>query len=266
MKKQLAGISIASALLLGGCGAGDLPFIKKDEKSQEETSPNKKDEEKGKTDDRPSIPASSFNEIQETGGKKVIQNAENILVLVNKEYTLPRNYTPGDLVKPEVRFSFGESDEEKSFLRKPAAKALEEMFRAADADGIELFAVSGYRSFNRQELLFQSEIDQVGKVKAKQAVAYPGTSEHQTGLTMDIASRSTDLLLTEGFESVPEGRWLTENAYKFGFILRYPKGRERLTGYQYEPWHFRYVGREAAALIHDRNYTLEEFFKMGKKI
>jgi D-alanyl-D-alanine carboxypeptidase len=97
-------------------------------------------------------------------------------------------------------------------------------------------------------------------------VAIPGSSEHQSGLAMDIASKSTDLNLTEGFAETIEGKWLAENAHRFGFILRYPKGKEAITNYEYEPWHFRYVGEKAATVIYQHDWTLEEYFKEVKKI
>nr|WP_204542614.1 M15 family metallopeptidase [Peribacillus deserti] len=269
MKRKLITFSLLGSIFLGGCQAGDLPFMKKNKEEQEEKQSKSKTDQKQEdlqASSEMTIPEGSYNVTKELNGKNVIQNSNNLLILVNKEFTLPRDYAPADLVKPNVNFSFRESDEEKSFLRQEAAKALEDMFQAALADGIELYAVSGYRSYQRQELLFEAEIQQVGREKAVQAVAYPGTSEHQTGLSMDISSKSSDLLLTESFESVPEGIWLAENAYKFGYILRYPKGQENSTGYQYEPWHYRYVGKETAKNLHEKNYTLEQYFKTGKKI
>ncbi|PLT28713.1 M15 family metallopeptidase [Peribacillus deserti] len=275
MNRKLIALTVLSSILLGGCQAGDLPFVKNDkgeqEKNQSETgghSDKKADKEPDdlQASSEMTIPSSSYNVTTDINGKKVIQNSDNLLILVNKEYALPGDYAPKDLVKPNVNFSFGDSDDEKSFLRQEAAKALEDMFQAAMGEGIELFAVSGYRSYQRQEVLFNAEIQQVGREKAEQAVALPGTSEHQTGLSMDISSKSEDLLLTQSFESVPEGIWLKENAYKYGYIMRYPKGKEDITGYEYEPWHYRYVGKETAKILHDKNYTLEEYFKTGKKI
>jgi D-alanyl-D-alanine carboxypeptidase len=188
------------------------------------------------------------------------------MALVNKNYSLPNNYIPGDLVRPNVAFSFGDQKLEKGFLRQVAATALEKMFADAKNSGIELYAVSGYRSYSRQKTIFDAEINKVGKAKAVQAVALPGSSEHQTGLAMDIASKSTNLDLTEGFAQTKEGEWLAENAHRFGFILRYPKDKEGITIYEYEPWHFRYVGVKAATIIYKHNWTLEEFFNEVRKI
>ncbi|RFU66436.1 D-alanyl-D-alanine carboxypeptidase family protein [Peribacillus saganii] len=213
-----------------------------------------------------SLPSDNFNTVIEADGKRLIQNPDNIMALVNKEFTLPESYIPADLVRPSIPFSFGDQQEEKALLRNEAAMALEKLFREAGQAGIELFAVSGYRSYNRQHAIFEAEVEQKGQAKAVEAVANPGQSEHQTGLAIDISSRSNQLLLTQQFEMTLEGKWLKENAHKYGFILRYPKGKESVTGYKYEPWHFRYVGVEAAAVIFDGDLTLEEYFNIVEKI
>lgn len=212
------------------------------------------------------LEAAYFNEIKEVNGEKEILNPDNILALVNKTYSLPGTYIPADLVRPNVVFSFGNQDIEKSYLRKEAAQSLEMMFTAAKEEGIVLFASSGYRSYSRQDTIFRSEVERAGEEKAVQAVAIPGKSEHQTGLAMDITGESVNYLLTEEFGKKPEGIWLKKNAHRFGYILRYPKGKEGLTGYQYEPWHFRYVGAKAADLIYKKGWTLEEFFEQVRKI
>lgn len=220
----------------------------------------------GTSDNSITLKAAYFNQIKQVNGKNVIQNPDNILALVNHQFSLPSTYAPKDLVRPKVAFSFGNKDIEKSYLRKEAAVALEKMFAAAKKQNIELYAVSGYRSYERQDELFQAEINRVGEEKAVQAVAVPGTSEHQTGLAIDISGKSVNLELTEKFGTTPEGKWLAKNAHKFGFILRYPKDKVDITGYQYEPWHFRYVGIKAAKVIYEKKLTLEEYFNIVKKI
>ncbi|EAD5764151.1 TPA: D-alanyl-D-alanine carboxypeptidase family protein [Listeria innocua] len=204
------------------------------------------------------------NKLVEKNGIQYIENEENILVLANKDYSLQPTYTPPDLVRPNVTFSFGNEQVEKAQLRKEAGTALEEMFKAANQDGKKLFAVSGYRSYKRQQEVFQAEVNSKGDKKAREAVAYPGTSEHQTGLAMDISSENQSYELTEAFGTTPEGKWLEENAHNYGFILRYMKGREDITKYQYESWHYRYVGKDAATIIYKNNWTLEEFFEHVK--
>ncbi|MBM5597040.1 D-alanyl-D-alanine carboxypeptidase family protein [Listeria seeligeri] len=206
------------------------------------------------------------NQLVEKNGIQYIENQENILVLANKDYSLQPSYTPPDLVRPNVTFSFGDEQVEKAQMRKEAGTALEEMFQAANEDGYKLFAVSGYRSYKRQQEVFQAEVNSKGDTKAREAVAYPGTSEHQTGLAMDISSESQSYELTEAFGTTPEGKWLEDNAHNYGFILRYMKGREDITKYQYESWHYRYVGKNAATIIYENNWTLEEFFNHVKAL
>ncbi|KKI90572.1 peptidase M15 [Bacillus sp. SA1-12] len=207
-----------------------------------------------------------FNVVKEANGNKMIENPTNILAMVNKEYSLPESYEPADLVVPNVEFSFSDTDIPKRYLREEAAKALEELLALAEQDGAELLAVSGFRSYSRQQDLFNIEKEKKGEEKALQAVALPGKSEHQTGLAMDVTSRSVNLEITKEFGETKEGKWVKENAHKAGFIIRYPKGKEPITGYQYEPWHLRYVGKEKASVMYENDLTLEEYFQMVKKI
>lgn len=264
-------VIFASIFLITGCSQMDsffkkVPLLSKDSQEQKAVKTNKAYQEPFTGKNSLNLQAIFFNEIKQVDGQNVIQNPTNILALINKQYLLPDKYIPADLVHPNVAFSFGDLKEEKSYMRKEAADALSKMFNDAKKSGIELYAVSGYRSYSRQKDLFDAEINQVGKEKAVQAVAIPGSSEHQSGLAMDIASKSTNLNLTQGFENTKEGKWLAENAHRFGYILRYPKGKEGITNYEYEPWHFRYVGVKAATVIFQHNWTLEEYFNEVKKI
>lgn len=262
MKKVIASC-IGLMLLLSGCQMSDkLGFSDKNN----ENIGNIGEPDPGNEEQGPVLESVYFNEIKEVDGKRVIQNPYNILALVNKEFALPEDYEPEDLVRPNVSFSFGDLDIEKAYLRKEAAEKLEEMFAAAVLDGIQLYAVSGYRSYERQKQIYNYEVIHSGQEAAEQVVAVPGYSEHQSGLAMDISGASVDYKLVEDFGEKPEGQWLAENAHKFGFILRYPKGKEDITGYSYEPWHFRYVGGEVASYIYENDLTLEEYFNIVKKI
>ena len=252
--------------LVGQDGQADQPVEEDVDEVPEDHSTNELPEEDKPAENELTLEAAYFNVVQQTDGGNIIQNPQNTMSLVNKIFGLPDNYIPGDLVRPNVQFSFGEAKLEKSLMRKEAAEALENMFAGARNDGIELAAVSGYRSYGRQETLFNAEVNKVGEEKALQAVARPGSSEHQTGLTMDISSKTNNFNLNEQFGSTKEGVWLAHNAHKFGFILRYPRGKEEITGYMYEPWHFRYVGIKAATEIYENEWTLEEYFKNVKKI
>ncbi len=271
MKQRLL-FALSAMLLLSGCQSLQLNFTDENNKgSQEELNaenPNREQQMvKGEElENSLTLPAEFFNQVVETDGIKVIQNYENVLALVNKSYYLPDFYKPNDLVRANVEYSFGDEQVEKALLRREAASALEEMFQAAKEEGIELFAVSGYRSYERQQAVFAAEVATVGQEAAEEAVAFPGSSEHQTGLAMDISSLSVGLNLTQDYEHTAEGQWLAENAHQFGFILRYPKGKEAITGYKFEPWHYRYVGKEYADEIYEKNVTLEEFFEIVKSI
>lgn len=191
-------------------------------------------------------------------GQVIIINSDDNLVLVNKKRNLPFNYKPTDLVIPKVKFSFS-GNLEKRYLRQEAATALEELFLGAQKENIILYAVSGYRSYSTQKVLFDNKSRYVGAEKANSLVARPGQSEHQTGLAMDVSARSINFVLEEYFKDTAEGKWLKINAHKYGFIIRYQEDTTGITGYSYEPWHVRYVGKEIAAQIYEANITLEEF-------
>ncbi len=180
------------------------------------------------------------------------------LVLVNKQHPVPEdyNFTLGTItgsMKCDVRII----DE------------LMAMMEAAKADGINLMICSPYRDYNRQTVLFNRKIDyymdkgysymEAYKI-ASITVTVPGASEHQIGLALDIVS-NTYTSLDTGFGETDAGIWLREHGYEYGFILRYPLGKEYITGIQYEPWHYRYVGKEAATAIMKQGITLEEFLE-----
>ncbi|WP_174615636.1 D-alanyl-D-alanine carboxypeptidase family protein [Virgibacillus ihumii] len=195
--------------------------------------------------------------------EKVASNPHEVLVLVNKQHSLPDGFKPKNLVVPDVNFPF-DGFHEKKQMRKVAANALEKLFHAANNQaGLELFAQSGYRSYERQDAIFASNVEAYGEEEANDVSARPGESEHQTGLTMDVTSPDVGFHLNTDFGKTDEGEWLKEHAAEYGFIIRYPKGKENITKYQYEPWHLRYVGEKAATEIMNKGITLEEF--LGKK-
>jgi LAS superfamily LD-carboxypeptidase LdcB len=187
--------------------------------------------------------------------------SKDTLVLVNKNNEISSDYVPDSLVTPDVPFQ----NKSKIKMTPEAAKALEALFQKAKEDNIRLTAMSGYRSYEHQNEVFTANIKKYKSVTAANRFsAKPGQSEHQTGLAMDISSPSVNYKLTQNFAQTKEGKWLKENAPKFGFIVRFPKGKEDITGYQYEPWHVRYVGEEAAKDISEKNITLEEYLNMHK--
>lgn len=192
----------------------------------------------------------------------LVTNPNSPLVLVNKHRKLPDGYIPKDLTKPNVPFT-SPKDKEKTLLRKDAATALENMFQSAKEQGLELTAVSGYRSYKRQQSLHNMYIKRQGKAKAESVSAVPGTSEHQTGLTMDISSASAKYQLEPIFGETKEGKWVASHAHEFGFVIRYLEDKTDKTEYAYEPWHIRYVGNPYATYLYQHHLTLEE--AMGEK-
>jgi zinc D-Ala-D-Ala carboxypeptidase len=193
-------------------------------------------------------------------GKPIVQNLDDILIVVNKQRNLPPEYEPQDLVIPDIPFPFKE-DLPKKKLRKEAADAIKALFDESENQGLELLAQSGYRSYDTQVSIFAYNENQYGEARANQVSAQPGQSEHQTGLAIDVTSPKVEYQLVEEFGETREGKWVADNAHKYGFIVRYLKGKEEITGYQYEPWHLRYVGIDHAQEIHKRGITLEEYLQ-----
>lgn len=187
------------------------------------------------------------------------ENLNSIAILVNKKYQLPVNYIPPDLTIPNIPFSDSEYSEKK-LLRLEASLALENLFFHASQNKIYLFGVSGYRSYQRQSAIYENNLKVKGKEHTEKYSAYPGKSEHQTGLAMDVSSLSIHNRLDEIFSITPEGKWLVNNCFHFGFILRYPKDKTGITEYAFEPWHIRYVGKELASYMFDNSITLEEYY------
>lgn len=164
----------------------------------------------------------------------------NGILIVNKTYSLPKDYDPGSL-SVDVKNAF------------------DEMQSAAKKENIKLWISSGYRSYSLQTNLYNSYVLKEGKAKADTYSARPGHSEHQTGLAMDLN------VINSSFEGTPEAIWIEKNCYKYGFIVRYPKGKEKITGYKYEPWHVRYLGKKLAEKVYNTGKTLEEYLNITSK-
>lgn len=174
------------------------------------------------------------------------------MILVNKQKKLKKKYCP-QLVKLYPLFSEGNqylTNETKIHFEKMCFNALDQ--------GYHIIAVSSYRNYNYQKKLYHHYIKTKGRKYAKMCSAKPGHSEHQTGLAVDIANTSLDY---DNFDKTTEFKWVKENAHKYGFILRYPKDKTNITGYKYEPWHYRYVGQKISKYIYENNLTLEEYVK-----
>ena len=182
-----------------------------------------------------------------------IEKVDN-LVIVNKYYKLDKDYKP-ELVSVSSKYSI----DEKQLLTKDANIAFEEMCEAAKKDGIYIYSGSSYRSYDYQSLLYNDRVKTDGLEYANQTAAKAGYSEHQTGLAIDITNKKWRNYIEDDFI---EYEWLIENSYKYGYILRYPEGKEHITGYAYEPWHFRYITVEVATELKEKNITYEEYIGM----
>lgn len=205
------------------------------------------------------------NERTDDNAIKVAANPSDVTVLVNKQIMLPDGYKPSDLVEPKVPFIFQEKDERR-LLRKEAAEAMEAMFAGARKDGIYLAGVSGYRSYETQKTLYDYYVKVQGKEEASKYSAEPGHSEHQTGLAIDVSGSTGKCAAADCFADTPEAKWLASHAFEYGFIIRYLKGKEDITGYNYEPWHLRYVGIQTAREIADKGITLEEYEQNARPV
>lgn len=189
-------------------------------------------------------------------------------LLVNKENLIDKKFIPTDLVEIKPRIKGSVDPNRKILLVSEAWIAFSKMKEAALLEGMDIDISSGYRSYSYQEKLFKYNVELIGLEETKKKVALPGTSDHHTGLALDYYSFRTneDGLIfpyTDIKEEDREYQWIKDNCYKYGYIVRYPKGKEHITGYIFEPWHLRYVGLDIAKEIYYNNITLEEY--VGKK-
>ncbi|MDO8672190.1 MAG: D-alanyl-D-alanine carboxypeptidase family protein [Dehalococcoidia bacterium] len=181
----------------------------------------------------------------------------DLLYPVNRQNAIPSNYVPDDLttlttvrtLTAGLRF------------RRLVLPDLEKLLNDARVAGYELVVSSAYRSYSEQESVHAYWEGVLGKVEADRQSALAGHSEHQLGTTVDLTSTSVGNELNEKFGATPEGLWLRDNAYRYGFVMTYPEGKEAVTGYTYEPWHFRYLGADHAAAIRQKATTLEEYLR-----
>lgn len=216
------------------------------EKQSITTEPNKNDsvaaEEPKKTPEKPVEPEQQPDENGYLPNQTLPTEPTYIngILLANKIYPLPSTFAPGE--------------------NKEARQELDKMLAAAKKQGFDFVAFSGYRSFDYQTTLYNNYVNRDGQAAADRYSARPGYSEHQTGLAFDVGERGKEnLWLTEEFGETPAGQWLLANAQDYGFILRFPKNKEDITGYMYESWHYRYVGIDIAKEIKKKSITLEEY-------
>ena len=182
---------------------------------------------------------------------KMINNPENLDILVNKNNKLDKNYVPNDLELIDINYAY-----ENKYLRKEAKEMFEKLSKDAKKEGYRIVATSTYRDYDYQDNLYKYYVKEKRKKYADLCSARAGHSEHQTGLAVDVAGSNDSY---DDFEDSIEFNWMKENAHKYGFILRYPKGKEKITGFKYEPWHYRYIGIDIATEIYEKDITLEEY-------
>lgn len=181
----------------------------------------------------------------------------SLWAMANKTRALPLDYAPTPIVMPDVATRTDKSETERS-VRGDVAEPLKKLFAAAAQDGHQLMVGSAYRTAELQQLYFSTYVANSGLEAANQYSAKPGQSEHQLGLSVDISTLSRECYLSECFTSTPDGEWLAAHAHEYGFTLRYQKGKEAITGYNFEPWHYRYVGVDFAIALHQSGLTIEE--------
>lgn len=174
------------------------------------------------------------------------------LLLVNKFYKLENDYVPSTLVKIDKKYGY------ERMLDKTVYNAFIEMYNDIEKEGMSLFITSPYRSYNYQQKLYNNYVTTNGQKMADSFSAKPGYSEHQTGFAVDLASKNS---MYTRFQNTKEYQWMLNNCYKYGFILRYPKDKEKQTGYMFEAWHYRYVGKKVAKYIHDNKITYDEYYE-----
>lgn len=182
---------------------------------------------------------------------KSVKNPNSILVLVNKNNKLNKDFVPNNLIKLDLRYS-----NQEKYLKKEAAISFYKLSEDARKLGYSVVVTSAYRSYNYQEKLFDFYTKKYGINYALMCSAKAGHSEHQTALAIDVEGSNGDY---DSFEFSKEFNWMKNNSHKYGFILRYPKNKEKITGFKYEPWHYRYVGFKIAKIIYEKKITLEEY-------
>ena len=188
----------------------------------------------------------------------------DVEILINKENLLDKNYIPSNLIETDQNENnFHNFVDSK--LKPMVCKEIYPYFLKMQEDmkriGLNVIIDSGYRSYEYQQIIWEKRVSTKGLEETKKYVAPPGGSEHQTGLAFDVAIIRNNQFSDDITENDPEIKWLMDNAYKYGFILRYPKGKEKVTGYNFEPWHFRCVGIKLAHIINKFDITLEEYYQ-----
>ncbi len=188
-----------------------------------------------------------------------ISDVDSLFVLANKANRFPNDFKPKNLITPKSKHAGSPSRRQ---LREPAANAMDDLISAAKADSVEIQTVSAYRSISYQRGLFKAYAKRHSEEEANQFSARAGHSEHHTGLCVDVSSPSVGYGLDYSYGNTKEGKWIEDNSYKYGYVVRYPRDKNILTGYRYEPWHLRYFGVPLATYLHETDLSYEEFIAL----
>lgn len=231
MKKSLLALS---AISLAACNQGEI----NQQTHKHSTQQTEMSSEKETTTSDGSTTTPSDHKKHQKEVKDGITYIDNILI-VNKDIALPESYAPGEI--------------------QEARQAIDQLIQQGNTQGLNLVLRSGFRSYATQTELYNNYVARDGQSKADTYSARPGHSEHQTGLAFDLGNTAGTDDFKVSFENTAEGKWIKENAQDYGFIIRYPKGKADITGYQYEPWHLRYLGKDTAQKVKSSGLTLEEY-------
>ncbi len=244
-KKTPLIIAIVSSILLIGTVGGVIGYILLTKPAKQNTA--------NSTTAPQSTEESTDNSLLSFDKKRYsIDDPDSIWIITNKQRPLTSDFKPKELTSVDK----GEQ------LRSEAAQALQQLIAGASATNISLRPISGYRSFERQKSVYEGYVKSDGQGQADTYSARPGYSEHQTGLGIDVGNGSGQCDLEICFATTAGGKWVAANAHTYGFIIRYSKDKTPITGYQYEPWHLRYVGVDLANELRSKNQTMEEFFSL----
>ncbi|MBO7703151.1 MAG: M15 family metallopeptidase [Solobacterium sp.] len=258
MKRLLTALLIVLLLLLG---IGVYGLLTKPSESAAPGLSTLQGIQKPEASEEPTIEptAEPTPEPEPTIDPAVFTDTDSLLVVANKKHRLPEGYVPADLVVPNI------AQVQQCTMRAPAAEAIQQMAEAAAADGVTLKISSAYRGEDYQRQLYNGYSASYGRATADTISSRPGYSDHQTGLAADFVEGDgsmNGINFNQAFEDTASGNWLRDHAHEYGFIMRYPKDKQDITGYAYEPWHFRYIGVDYATAIYETDVfeTFEEYF------
>ena len=255
-KKRIVIITIPLVLIIGFVIYANNSSEDTDNQTQTQVQPQPQTAIQQKDNSQSANQKATFNKKQHS-----LTKPNSPWVIVNKKRGIPIDYKP-EIIVPNVRLRLARSSQQMQISDTITAN-IQAMFAKASQDGVTLVFGSGYRSGALQQQFYNSYVTKDGRQAADTYSARPGHSEHQTGLAFDVTSPNQTCHLEICFADTKQGRWVKSNAHQYGFIIRYQQNKQAITGYQYEPWHLRYVGKELATEVYKAQLTLEEFFGLS---